>query len=86
MQLHTLAAFLTPPWQPWTPPQDGSADGGLVINLEAGGACVFDSRLWHASGANGSGSARRVFYAQLSAEPLVCGRDRSPLAFAVPVG
>jgi ectoine hydroxylase-related dioxygenase (phytanoyl-CoA dioxygenase family) len=82
---HTHAATHA---QPWEPPQDGSSGAeGVPIELAAGGAVAFHSSLWHASGPNASASPRRVFYAQYSSAPIVCGPEgqRSPLAFAVPM-
>jgi hypothetical protein len=66
------------------PPPDGACGAeGVPLELAAGGAVAFSSSLWHASGANASTTPRRVFYAQFSMVPILCGG--SPLAFAVPV-
>lgn len=46
---------------------------GTLLEVPAGGAVVFSSRLWHCSGPNGTDRARRVFYAQFSEEPITDG-------------
>lgn len=52
-----------------------AASRSLVLEVPAGGAVVFSSRLWHCSGPNGTDRVRRVFYAQYSEKPIGDGAD-----------
>eukprot|EP00611_Tribonema_gayanum_P018590 TRINITY_DN3172_c0_g1_i1.p1 TRINITY_DN3172_c0_g1~~TRINITY_DN3172_c0_g1_i1.p1 ORF type:complete len:285 (+),score=106.27 TRINITY_DN3172_c0_g1_i1:913-1767(+) len=66
------------------PEQDGAAADAEAVALpvRAGDAVAFTSDLWHCSGPNATQRARRAFYAQYSAAPIVIGG--TPLSFAVP--
>ncbi|KAG5185502.1 hypothetical protein JKP88DRAFT_268312 [Tribonema minus] len=66
------------------PEQDGAAADAEAVALpvRAGDAVAFTSDLWHCSGPNVTRRARRAFYAQYSAAPIMAGG--SPLSFAVP--
>jgi hypothetical protein len=57
----------------------------VVAEVKAGSAVAFSSRVWHCSGPNTTTSARRVYYAQFSAEPILGRRSVHPLCFAVPL-
>jgi len=61
------------------------AGAGAVAEVETGGAIVFSSRVSHRSGPNTTSSARRAYYAQFSARPILGRRSPSPLCFAVPL-
>ncbi len=85
---HNGTLVVKPGLQAWVPPpESASCSEGVPVALAAGGVVAFSSELWHASGANGTDQPRRVLYAQYTREPLLSGsgRDRSPLAWAVPV-
>ena len=56
-------------------------DAGVPLELRAGDAVVFSSRLWHRSGANTSARPRRAFYAQYSFDPITMGG--APLRLAI---
>jgi len=64
----------------------GAREGEVaVVDAEAGDVVFFASDVEHSSGANGSSTARRVFYAQYSFERIYASAlDATPLAFAVP--
>jgi len=72
-----------------------SLNGGLVVmdgddktkelEVEAGSAILFSSKLLHCSRPNQTAASRRVYYAQFSAHPILGRNSKFPLCFAVRV-
>lgn len=72
-------------------PDDSTHDpaSAVTITLAAGGAVMFDSRVWHRSGPNASPAFRRVLYAQyapgvVTVRGLARAGTGRPICFAVP--